>query len=47
VSALVVQNLAGEGTNIGVGAALATVLLIVSLVPITIYLGRTFRKETR
>lgn len=45
VSALVVQNLVGEGTNIGVGAALATVLLIVSLVPITIYLGRTFRKE--
>ena len=47
VSALVVQNLIGEGTNIGVGAALATVLLIVSLVPITIFLGRTFRKETR
>lgn len=47
VSALVVQNLIGEGTNIGVGAALATVLLIVSLVPITIYLSRTFSKETR
>lgn len=47
VSALVVQNLVGEGTNIGVGAALATVLLVVSLVPITIYLGRTFRKEMR
>ena len=47
VSALVVQNLIGEGTNIGVGAALATVLLVVSLVPITIYLGRTFRKEMR
>ena len=46
VSALVVQNLVGEGTNIGVGAALATVLLVVSLVPITIYLARTFRKET-
>ena len=45
VSALVVQNLVGEGTSIGVGAALATVLLVVSLVPITIYLARTFRKE--
>jgi len=45
VSALVVQNLIGEGTNLGVGAALATVLLVVSLVPITIYLGRTFRKD--
>ena len=47
VSALVVQNLIGEGTNLGVGAALATVLLVVSLVPITIYLGRTFRKDMR
>ena len=47
VSALVVQNLVGEGTNIGVGAALATVLLVVSLVPIIIYLTRTFRKEMR
>jgi len=47
VSALVVQNLIGEGTNIGVGAALATVLLVVSLVPIIIYLTRTFRKEMR
>jgi len=47
VSALVVQNLIGEGTNIGVGAALATVLLVVSLVPITIYLSRTFSKEMR
>ena len=45
VSALVVQNLVGEGTNIGVGAALATVLLVVSLVPIITYLARTFRKE--
>ena len=45
VSALVVQNLVGEGTSIGVGAALATVLLVVSLVPIIIYLARTFRKE--
>jgi ABC-type sugar transport system permease subunit len=47
VSALVVQNLVGEGTNIGVGAALATVLLVVSLVPIITYLARTFRKETQ
>ena len=47
VSALVVQNLVGEGTSIGVGAALATVLMVVSLVPITIYLARTFRKGIR
>lgn len=47
LSSLVVQNLVGEGTNIGVGASIATVLLVISLVPITIYLAQTFRKEQR
>ncbi len=46
ISALVIQNLVGEGQVIGVGSALATILLIVSLVPIIIYLSRTFTKET-
>ena len=45
ISALVVQNLVGEGQVIGVGSALAVMLLVVSLVPITIYLSRTFSKE--
>ncbi|HET7476911.1 MAG TPA: sugar ABC transporter permease [Dermatophilaceae bacterium] len=45
ISALVVQNLVGEGTNLGVGAALASILLVVSLVPITVYLAQTFKKE--
>ncbi|SHM57955.1 carbohydrate ABC transporter permease [Cryptosporangium aurantiacum] len=45
LSALVVQNLVGEGTQIGVGAAIATVLLVISLVPIVAYLWQTFRKE--
>ena len=45
LSALVVQNLIGEGTQIGVGAAIATVLLVISLVPIVSYLQQTFRKE--
>ncbi|WP_353827699.1 carbohydrate ABC transporter permease [Agromyces sp. SYSU T0242] len=45
ISALIVQNLAGEGQVIGVGSALAVILLVVSLVPIVIYLSRTFRKE--
>jgi ABC-type sugar transport system permease subunit len=40
ISALVVQNLVGEGQVIGVGSA-----LVVSLVPITIYLSRTFSKD--
>ncbi|TXN32326.1 carbohydrate ABC transporter permease [Lacisediminihabitans profunda] len=45
ISALVIQNLVGEGQVIGVGSALATILLVVSLVPIIIYLSRTFKKE--
>jgi ABC-type sugar transport system permease subunit len=45
LSALVIQNLKGEGLDIGVGAALATVLLVISLVPITIYLSRVFKKD--
>ncbi|MGI8457488.1 MAG: carbohydrate ABC transporter permease [Propionibacteriaceae bacterium] len=45
ISALVVQNLVGEGQVIGVGSALAVMLLVVSLIPIIIYLSRTFTKE--
>ncbi|MDR6685626.1 multiple sugar transport system permease protein/raffinose/stachyose/melibiose transport system permease protein [Arthrobacter sp. 1088] len=45
LSALVIQNLIGEGQVIGVGSALAVVLLVVSLVPIVFYLIRTFGKE--
>ena len=45
LSSLIIQNLKGEGLDIGVGAALATVLLFISLVPITIYLRRAFKKD--
>jgi ABC-type sugar transport system permease subunit len=45
MSALVVQNLVGEGQAIGIGSALAVILLVVSLVPIVIYLTRTFGKD--
>ena len=45
LSALVIQNLIGEGQVIGVGSALAVVLLVISLVPIVFYLSRTFGKE--
>lgn len=45
ISALVIQNLVGEGQVIGVGSALAVILLVISLVPITFYLSRTFRKQ--
>ncbi|WP_460003904.1 carbohydrate ABC transporter permease [Microbacterium xylanilyticum] len=47
LSALVVRNLVGEGQVIGIGSALAVVLLLISLVPITFYLVRTFGKEAR
>jgi multiple sugar transport system permease protein/raffinose/stachyose/melibiose transport system permease protein len=43
----VVQNLVGEGQVIGVGSALAVILLVVSLIPIVSYLSRTFGKENR
>lgn len=44
ISALVIQNLVGEGQSIGIGSALAVILLVISLVPIIFYLVRTFRK---
>ena len=44
LSVLVIQNLVGEGQVIGVGSALAVILLVVSLVPIVFYLVRTFRR---
>jgi multiple sugar transport system permease protein/raffinose/stachyose/melibiose transport system permease protein len=47
ISALVIQNLVGEGQVIGVGSALATILLVISLVPIVFYLTRTFGKEAK
>ncbi|MBO1269933.1 carbohydrate ABC transporter permease [Arthrobacter cavernae] len=47
LSALVIQNLVGEGQVIGVGSALAVVLLFISLVPIVFYLSRTFGKENK
>ncbi|NVN00545.1 carbohydrate ABC transporter permease [Arthrobacter sp. SDTb3-6] len=45
ISALVITYLIGEGQSIGIGSAFAVILLVISLVPITIYLSRTFRKE--
>lgn len=47
LSALVIQNLVGEGQVIGVGSALSVVLLVISLVPIVFYLSRTFGKENK
>jgi multiple sugar transport system permease protein/raffinose/stachyose/melibiose transport system permease protein len=44
LSVLVIQNLTGEGQVLGVGSALAVILLAISLGPIVYYLVRTFRK---
>ena len=47
LSMLVTQNIIGQTQRIGYGSALATVLLVVSLVPICIFLAQSFRKEDR
>ncbi|WKU04926.1 carbohydrate ABC transporter permease [Micromonospora sp. HUAS LYJ1] len=47
ISALVTQNVVGEASRIGFGSALATIMLAVSLVFITIYLGVVMRENRR
>ncbi|MCM0673962.1 sugar ABC transporter permease [Micromonospora phytophila] len=47
LSALVTQNVVGEASRIGFGSALATIMLVVSLVFITIYLATVMREGRR
>lgn len=47
ISALVTQNIVGEASRIGFGSALATLMLIISLVFISIYLATVMRGEER
>jgi len=47
LSALVTQNVIGEASRIGFGSALATIMLVVSLVFIVIYLSTVLREEDR
>lgn len=47
LSVLVTQNIVGEVQRIGFGSALGVVLLVISLVPITIFLTQMFRREER
>ncbi|MEU1965847.1 carbohydrate ABC transporter membrane protein 1, CUT1 family [Micromonospora sediminicola] len=47
ISALVTQNVVGEASRIGFGSALATIMLMVSLVFITIYLWTVMREDKR
>jgi multiple sugar transport system permease protein len=45
LSVLVTSNIVGETQRVGFGSALGVVLLVISLVPITIFLFQTFRRE--
>ncbi|HKG57621.1 MAG TPA: sugar ABC transporter permease [Candidatus Limnocylindrales bacterium] len=45
LSVLVTQNIVGESQRIGFGSAIAVILLSISVVPIVIYLTRTFRGD--
>ena len=45
LSVLVTNNMVGEGARIGFGSAIAVVLLLISIIPITIFLIRMFRDE--
>jgi multiple sugar transport system permease protein len=47
ISALVTQNVIGEASRIGFGSALATIMLVVSLVFIIAYLSTVMREEQR
>jgi multiple sugar transport system permease protein len=47
LSVSVTQNIVGETQRIGFGSTLGVVLLVISLVPITIFLFQAFRREER
>jgi multiple sugar transport system permease protein len=45
LSVLVTNNIVGEISRIGFGSALGVVLLVISIVPISVFLYQTFRRE--
>jgi multiple sugar transport system permease protein len=47
LSISITQNIVGETTRIGFGSALGVVLLVISLVPISIFLYQNFRVEEK
>lgn len=47
LSVAVTQNIVGETQRIGFGSTLGVVLLVISLVPISIFLYQAFRREER
>jgi ABC-type sugar transport system permease subunit len=46
LSTLITNNSISEASLIGFGSAIAVVLLVISLVPIIIFLSRTMRSDT-
>jgi multiple sugar transport system permease protein len=47
IGTLVIANIIGEASRIGFGSALATIMLVISLVFITIFLSTVMRGEQR
>ena len=47
ISALVTQNVVGEASRIGFGSALATIMLVISLVFVSLYVANVMREEER
>jgi multiple sugar transport system permease protein len=47
LSISITQNIVGETTRIGFGSALGVVLLLISLIPISIFLYQNFRSEEK
>ncbi|WP_371933731.1 carbohydrate ABC transporter permease [Streptomyces castrisilvae] len=47
LSVLVTSNIVGETQRVGFGSALGVVLLLISLVPISVFLHQTFRREEK
>ena len=47
IGTLVIANVIGEASRIGFGSALATIMLVISLVFITIFLSTVMRGEQR
>jgi multiple sugar transport system permease protein len=45
LSVLVTDNIVGEASRIGYGSALATILLVISLVPIIVFVSRAFKEQ--
>jgi multiple sugar transport system permease protein/raffinose/stachyose/melibiose transport system permease protein len=46
LSILVTNNIVGEGVRVGFGSAIAVVLLLISLIPITAFLIRMLRDDS-